>query len=125
MVRTYQQVTDEQRRELLNHVRMGQSIKNAAELVGMNYENAKAVTRIFRKEDRTDAKKFRMRAKKGEDHDALMARKQLAQNATTDAPMEVEPKPSTSSISKMVKVIEKQPLIRSAGQSLGPTKKSC
>ena len=56
---------------------MGQTIKNAAEIAGINYENAKAVTRIYKREARTDAKKFRLRPKKGEDINTLIARKQL------------------------------------------------
>lgn len=56
---------------------MGQTIKIAAEIAGINYENAKAVTRIYKKEARTDAKKFRLRPKRGEDINTLIARKQL------------------------------------------------
>jgi molybdenum-dependent DNA-binding transcriptional regulator ModE len=50
MVRDYQHITDEQRRRLIQLIRQGMKIVRAAEATGVNYENAKAINRIFKKE---------------------------------------------------------------------------
>ena len=66
MVREYTRVTDDTRASLIKFIQEGKSIKEAAELVGINYENAKAINRMFRQEHRTEKKKHRIRLKKGE-----------------------------------------------------------
>lgn len=67
MVREYTRVTDETRRRLINHIKAGRTIKEAAELVNINYENAKAINRIYKHETRVDKKKSRFRYRPGED----------------------------------------------------------
>lgn len=71
MVREYQRVTDETRRNLLQFIQDGMSIRQAAELVNINYENAKAINRIYRQETRVDKKKGRFRFRPGEDKEAV------------------------------------------------------
>lgn len=70
MVREYARVTDETRKRLINHIKGGMKIKEAAELLGINYENAKAINRIFKHETRVSKKKCRFRYRAGEDKDA-------------------------------------------------------
>lgn len=66
MVREYTRVADETRARLIKLIQDGKSIKEAAEAVEINYENAKAINRMFRQEHRTEKKKHRIRLKKGE-----------------------------------------------------------
>lgn len=67
MVREYLRVTDESRKRLLKYIVEGKSIKEAAELVNINYENAKAIYRTFKQENRVSKKKSRFRYRQGED----------------------------------------------------------
>ena len=75
MVREYQRVTDETRSRLIKLIRDGQSIKDAAALVNINYENAKAINRIYRRETRVEKKKSRYRYRQDEDRDAARAQR--------------------------------------------------
>jgi molybdenum-dependent DNA-binding transcriptional regulator ModE len=50
MVRQYQHITDAQRKRLVELIESGSSIVRAANEVGINYENAKAINRIFKQE---------------------------------------------------------------------------
>jgi molybdenum-dependent DNA-binding transcriptional regulator ModE len=70
MVREYQRVTDETRRRLIKYIQEGSSIKEAAALVNINYENAKAINRIYKQETRVEKKKSRFRYRRDEDRDA-------------------------------------------------------
>jgi hypothetical protein len=67
MVREYTRVSDETRRRLINYIKAGRTIKEAAELVNINYENAKAINRIYKHETRVDKKKSRFRYRNDED----------------------------------------------------------
>lgn len=75
MAREYNHVSDEQRRQLLAQIKAGKNIRQASEAVGMNYENAKAINRIYRDEERTDKKTTRNRLKRGENREAFLARR--------------------------------------------------
>ena len=75
MVRDYTRVTDETRAQLINYIKEGKSIKDAAELVNINYENAKAINRMYRQENRTEKKKHRIRLKKGQTKASLAVTK--------------------------------------------------
>lgn len=75
MVRQYKRVTDDTRSQLIKHIKEGKSIKQAAELAGINYENAKAIYRIYKRETRVSMKKNRFRTRKGEDHNAMRKRR--------------------------------------------------
>ena len=59
MVRQYQHITDAQRKRLVELIESGSSIVRAANEVGINYENAKAINRIFKQEQRAEKKKTR------------------------------------------------------------------
>lgn len=75
MVREYKRVTDDTRSQLIKHIKEGKSIKQAAELAGINYENAKAINRIYKRETRVSMKKNRFRTRKGEDQNAMRRRR--------------------------------------------------
>ena len=51
--RAYAKVTDRQRAELLNLLQQNISIREASEQLGINYENAKVIYRVYRLENRT------------------------------------------------------------------------
>ena len=51
--RAYAKVTDRQRAELLNLLQQNISIREASEQMGINYENAKVIYRVYRLENRT------------------------------------------------------------------------
>ena len=53
MTRKYAKVTDEQRLSLIEMIRNNMTIKDAARQVDIKYENAKAIYRVYRKEQRT------------------------------------------------------------------------
>ena len=59
MVRQYQHITDAQRKRLVELIESGSSIVRAANEVSINYENAKAINRIFKQEKRAEKKKTR------------------------------------------------------------------
>ena len=48
--RAYTKVTDEQRLELIRLLDQNMSIKDASDQMGINYENAKAIFRVYRLE---------------------------------------------------------------------------
>jgi len=48
MKRTYTKVTDDQRLELIDLLNENLSIREASDRVGINYENAKAIYRVYR-----------------------------------------------------------------------------
>lgn len=53
MKRQYKKVSDTKREQLIECIRQRDiTIKEAAEACGINYENAKAIARVFRKEKR-------------------------------------------------------------------------
>ena len=53
MKRQYKKVSDSKREQLIECIRQRDiTIKEAAEACGINYENAKAIARVFRKEKR-------------------------------------------------------------------------
>ena len=55
MVRAYEKVSDEKRQALINlmHTETNISIKAAANRLGLKYENAKAIVKVYHKENRT------------------------------------------------------------------------
>lgn len=62
MKRTYNRVTDEQRLKLIELTQESEvTIKAAAEMLNISYENAKAINRVFKHEDRTEKRKKRNR----------------------------------------------------------------
>lgn len=61
MTRTYAKVTDEKRQLLIDLIQKNMTIKDAAKRVDVKYENAKAIYRVYRKEERTDKRKNRFR----------------------------------------------------------------
>ena len=63
MTRTYSKVTDEKRQMLIEMINMNMTIKDAARSVDIKYENAKAIYRVYRKEQRTDKRRNRFRYK--------------------------------------------------------------
>lgn len=85
MVREYNRVSDDTRRKLIKHITDGRSIKEAAELVGINYENAKAINRIFKNETRVQKKKCRFRYRQGEDKNEMRKSRLEFQKAITKA----------------------------------------
>ena len=50
--RAYTKVTDEKRLELIDLLNQNMSIKEASDQMGINYENAKAIYRVYRLEQR-------------------------------------------------------------------------
>ena len=50
--RPYTKVTDEKRLELIDLLNQNMSIKEASDQMGINYENAKAIYRVYRLEQR-------------------------------------------------------------------------
>ena len=63
MTRKYAKVTDEQRLSLIEMIRNNMTIKDAARQVEIKYENAKAIYRVYRKEQRTQKLRNRFRKK--------------------------------------------------------------
>jgi len=63
MTRNYEKVSDEKRQLLIDMIRQNMTIKDAARLIDINYENAKAICRVYRREQRTDKRKERLRYK--------------------------------------------------------------
>ena len=53
MTRNYAKVPDEKRQRLIEMINMNMTIKDAARRVDIKYENAKAIYRVYRKEQRT------------------------------------------------------------------------
>ena len=85
MLREYQRVTDETRRNLIKLIQDGMSIKEAAEIVNINYENAKAINRIYRQETRVDKKKSRFRFRTGEDKNTANRNRMAFQQSLSKA----------------------------------------
>ena len=56
-VRKYARINDELRQQLISLLDNNMSIKDAAKQIGINYENAKVINRIYREEGRTSKKK--------------------------------------------------------------------
>ena len=63
MTRNYSKVPDEKRQLLIEMIQQNMTIKDAARLVQIKYENAKAIYRVYRREQRTDKRRNRFRAK--------------------------------------------------------------
>ena len=63
MTRNYSKVSDELRQQLISMVNQNMTIKDAARLVDIKYENAKAIYRVYRKEQRTSKRRNRFRYK--------------------------------------------------------------
>jgi len=64
MVKQYQKVTNELRKELIRLIHVeGNSIKTAAEIANIPYPNAKAINSTFVSEERTSKKNYRYREK--------------------------------------------------------------
>jgi transposase len=63
MTRTYNKVTDYQRLNLVEVKAQGHTIKEAAKIVGIPYENAKAIMRVYKQEFRTNKHTVRNRYK--------------------------------------------------------------
>lgn len=62
MKRRYEKIGNEKRKELIDVVnQQGLKIKQASALLGIPYENAKAIFRVYRNEMRTDKCKHRAR----------------------------------------------------------------
>ena len=58
--RSYMKVSDEQRAQLLNLLSQKMTISDAAEQVGVKYENAKAIFRVYRLEKRKTKRSKRL-----------------------------------------------------------------
>lgn len=67
MTRNYSKVPDDKRQRLIEMINMNMTIKDAARRVDIKYENAKAIYRVYRKEQRTSKRRNRFRYKFGED----------------------------------------------------------
>lgn len=52
MTRKYNLVPDHQRKKLIELISMDMTIKEAASTIGIKYENAKAIHRVYKKEQR-------------------------------------------------------------------------
>jgi transposase len=78
MTRNYNHINDTMRRRLITLVQQGLQIKQAAAELGINYENAKAIVRVFKNEDRTTkrVKRNRKSKKTRKEKDASMSDKQ-------------------------------------------------
>ena len=78
MTRNYNHINDTMRKRLITLVQQGLQIKQAAAELGINYENAKAIVRVFKNEDRTTkrVKRNRKSKKNRKEKDALMSDKQ-------------------------------------------------
>ena len=63
MTRNYSKVPDEKRQLLIDMIKQNMTIKDAARLVEIKYENAKAIYRVYRREQRTDKRKNRFRSR--------------------------------------------------------------
>ena len=66
MTRNYSKVPDEKRQQLISLINNNMTIKDAARQVDIKYENAKAIYRVYRKEQRTEKRRNRLRFKEGE-----------------------------------------------------------
>lgn len=65
MGKQYTQVTNEQRKELINLIyNEGYSIAKAAFQTGIYYPTAKAINKVYKKEKRVQKRNFRYRTKK-------------------------------------------------------------
>ena len=71
MTRKYAKVSDEKRHHLIELINQNMTIKDAAKMVDVKYENAKAIYRVFKKEQRVDKRKNRFRYKIGEQKGVL------------------------------------------------------
>ena len=72
MKRRYEKITNDKRKSLIDYVQTnGYKIKQAALELDIPYENAKAIFRVYRKEQRSEKQKHRFRLKKGEDHSVV------------------------------------------------------
>lgn len=58
--RPYTKVTDEKRLELIDLLNRNMSIKEASDQMGINYENAKAIYRVYRLEQRKTKQQKRL-----------------------------------------------------------------
>ncbi len=63
MTRNYLKVSDDLRQRLISLINQNMTIKDAARLVDIKYENAKAIYRVYRKEKRTSKRRNRFRYK--------------------------------------------------------------
>ena len=63
MTRNYSKVPDEKRQMLIEMINMNMTIKDAARQIDIKYENAKAIYRVYRKEQRTQKRRNRFRYK--------------------------------------------------------------
>ena len=72
MKRQYAKITNEKRKLLIENVQAnGRKIKEAAIELDIPYENAKAILRVYKKEERSEKQTHRFRLKKGEDRSAV------------------------------------------------------
>lgn len=77
MGKQYTKVTNDQRKELIRLIHeLGHSISKAAELTGVYYPTAKAINKVYKKENRVQKRNFRYRAKK-EDVDIGIVRNKI------------------------------------------------
>lgn len=63
MTRNYSKVSDDKRKRLIDMINSKMTIKDAARIVDIKYENAKAIYRVYRREQRTDKRRNRFRYK--------------------------------------------------------------
>lgn len=78
MGKTYTQVTNEQRKELIKLIYdQGYTIAKAALQTGVYYPTAKAINKVFKKESRVQKRNFRYRTKK-EDLEKGVIRNKIA-----------------------------------------------
>ena len=61
MTRNYAKVSDEKRQLLIKMVNENMTIKDAARLIDIKYENAKVIYRVYKRERRTDKRRNRLR----------------------------------------------------------------
>lgn len=72
MTRKYIKITDQQRHQLVEVKNQGHTIKDAAKLVDIPYENAKAIMRVYRREMRTNKHTVRNRFKTPKHEDPIL-----------------------------------------------------
>lgn len=76
MGKTYTHVTNDQRKELIRLIHEEQcSISQAAQKMGIYYPTAKAINKVFRKEQRVQKRDFRYRSKKDDSQNGITRNK--------------------------------------------------
>ena len=90
--RPYTKVTDEKRLELIDLLNKNMSIKEASDQMGINYENAKAIYRVYRLEQRKTKQQKRLSRLSGSElvRDGMHMFMGSASGANLDASMHLK-----------------------------------